>query len=477
MKYPSLVILDKAAGKMSRDVTVDLKLDLFLSENTLDIMTNLVCEKCIAERQKIFASLNCDAAFEHMVKLHELSKKLCNTIKAYEEIEKENSKKAVFVSVCRLYTQFCDEASKPMASKLGERFSEYFSEIRNGEFVLFGDKTNSLYNRIKKILRVGAVVNSDGASFGFDTQESFTDILKRAYMAFCPEKISAASAGDYCFSFTEELLKSDEGLCEEINDFYKEYGAFVDLSIAEYKGETGFYLDIHSLIGRIKKESIPAVMPVFTDVAGITADDVYDFTLIAKNEKRIIPNNIRLSEDMKFCFLQGANGGGKTTYLRCIGANLLLALSGSYVFANRFEVCAFDGVFTHFPRDERFERGGRLCDEEARLDLIVNTETKKNIVLLNETFSTTTQEISIKKTADLAHRLKASGFAGVYVTHCDISENCDIPVMCVLVDPNNENERTYKVAFKGEKSSSFALDILKKYSLDYSSLCERFGEI
>ena len=86
----------------------------------------------------------------------------------------------------------------------------------------------------------------------------------------------------------------------------------------------------------------------------------------------------------------GANGGGKTTYLRALGINLILFLAGCPVFATEAEMYPFDIVLSHFPKDERFDHSGRLDEERKRTEEMLNiAQNKAGFLFFNETFSGT----------------------------------------------------------------------------------------
>ena len=102
------------------------------------------------------------------------------------------------------------------------------------------------------------------------------------------------------------------------------------------------------------------------------AKELYDISLLAKNCENIVPNDADFTEYEPFCFLLGANGGGKTTYLRALGVNLILFLAGCPVFAKEAEIYPFDIVLSHFPRDERFDNTGRLDEERKRTEEMLN---------------------------------------------------------------------------------------------------------
>ena len=63
-----------------------------------------------------------------------------------------------------------------------------------------------------------------------------------------------------------------------------------------------------------------------------------------QNVTNIVPNDILFNEKT-FFFLTGANGGGKTTYLRSVGIAVILFLSGCPIPCEGAEIYPLDNVY------------------------------------------------------------------------------------------------------------------------------------
>ncbi|MBR4881441.1 MAG: hypothetical protein IKU19_05870, partial [Clostridia bacterium] len=200
-----------------------------------------------------------------------------------------------------------------------------------------------------------------------------------------------------------------------------------------------------------------------------------DITLMAKKCYDIIPNDISFTADESVYFLAGANGGGKTTYLRTVGVCVIMSLWGCPVPARHARVCPLDSVQTHFPRDERFDLEGRFLDEQNRVERILSDMGDRSLILLNETYATTNEEKASAMTCELAEKLKNEGQFCVYVTHQKKAQETDIPMLTCVVDEAEGGRRTYKIRPQKTSVASHAEDILKKYSLSRADLEERFG--
>ena len=132
-------------------------------------------------------------------------------------------------------------------------------------------------------------------------------------------------------------------------------------------------------------------------------------------------------------------------------------------------------MFTHFPSDERFTGNGRLLDEKQRMDVITSDAKKLGctFAFLNESFSGTDDKKGLGMTLETVKVLEESGCFVLFVTHFHEVADSGYPVLTTIIDESDENRRTYRIARVGDKRSSFARDILKKYRLDRDSLEKR----
>ncbi len=98
-----------------------------------------------------------------------------------------------------------------------------------------------------------------------------------------------------------------------------------------------------------------------------------------------------------------------------------------------------------------------------------------SLILLNETYSTTNEELALKCTSELAEELYGSGCFGLYITHQHRLADTKIPFLSVIVDESDANRRTFRIARLRGASGSFAEDILRRYGLTREALARRFS--
>jgi DNA mismatch repair ATPase MutS len=262
-----------------------------------------------------------------------------------------------------------------------------------------------------------------------------------------------------------------------LKSFYEAYRDLYQDSVTYYPVELQFYLVMLDLFDRIREANIPLTFPTVREGRGLSVTEAYDISLFAKNEANIIPNDITFSNAEPFFFLTGANGGGKTTYLRTVGIAATLFACGCPIPCREAEMGELSAIFTHFPRDERFDGSGRFVEENRRVQKILESMDDRSLVLLNETYSTTNEENAVLMTEKLARELHEKAILGLYITHQHGLTDLGIPYLNVLIDRSDANRRTYKIARQKSTGGSYAKDILTRLGLTEEALTERFGAL
>jgi len=261
-----------------------------------------------------------------------------------------------------------------------------------------------------------------------------------------------------------------------------EYGVYLEeeLSMADvllYWQEMQFCREAALYTKRMEEMGYTLCLPQAAGERCIRLKDLRDVSL-ARREMRgenVVPNDVQMAEGdgSHFFFVTGANGGGKTTYLRSLGIAVLFFLTGCPVAARSGEIWPFARLCTHFPSAENFEDTGRFVDEVRRAEEIRKLADKDTVALFNETFSGTDEQKSEEYSRRLADDMYAYGTFGLYVTHIHTLTHGKIPTLAAEVDEEDENRRTYRIRRMDGTDSSFAEDILKKYRLTEEGLAER----
>ena len=269
-----------------------------------------------------------------------------------------------------------------------------------------------------------------------------------------------------------QILKIEELLADESLDCRTDFEPLFDeLSVA---------VEITLLMQRMKERGIPVTYPSVTDMPGYVAKDVYHPALAASGAV-VVPNDADIAgDDRVFCLL-GANGGGKTTYLQALGANLVLFLSGCPVLAKEASIYPYSLILTHFAGRESEGYSGRFDEETERMKECFGTAEDypgRCFWLINEAFSGTSEAKGVKTLYGTLRQVSDQGDCAVCVTHFSSFADKEFGVLAAEAeeDAGGGASRTYRIVRRNRFGGVYARDILKKYRLDRDSLKERRSE-
>ena len=274
--------------------------------------------------------------------------------------------------------------------------------------------------------------------------------------------------------FPEEFAALDE--------YCSRHAAFLDEGIRHAHRELQFYLAYLDYIRPLRDAGLSFCYPdVSASSKDVRADATFDLALARKLVTQgtpVVTNDFRLEGRERIAVVTGPNQGGKTTFARTFGQLHHLAGVGCPVPGSAARLFLFDRLFTHFEREEDLSaRTGKLEDDLIRIGGILRAATPDSIVILNETFaSTTTRDAHFLGTKLLTKVMRLDALC-VYVTFVDDLASLGEQVVSMMstIVPENPAERTYKVVRKPADGLAYALAIAEKHGLTYERLLERIA--
>jgi len=214
----------------------------------------------------------------------------------------------------------------------------------------------------------------------------------------------------------------------------------------------------------------------------MAAREFYNMKLIgAEPPDRVVRNSLIFDADHRVYLLTGANRGGKTTLTQAVGQLFILAQAGLRVPAESFVFTPADAVFTHFPADEDKTLDlGRLGEECRRFREQFLQSTPGSVLLLNETFSTTSFEEGYYIARDAVRAMLKKGCRAIYNTHMhklaanleEINRDAGEGRAFSLVVRSEGGSRSFRAEVAPPEGSSYARDIAEKYGVTYEKLTE-----
>lgn len=260
----------------------------------------------------------------------------------------------------------------------------------------------------------------------------------------------------------------------------KKYINFKGYFLLDICNDLKFYLMAAKFERKLSSSGNTICFPkVYDDKTEVKIKGIYNIRLTTKNLEAIVKNDFDFAEREKIFILTGPNRGGKTMLTQAVGIAAFMAGQGLFVTADEYEGFLFDKILTHFPADENETLDlGRLGEEAVRVKTIASEADAKSLVLLNETYSSTSAIDGLYLAKDLVHLLKHKSVPTIYNTHLHElakateemnkwdGEGDVVSLVMEIVD----NVNTYKVLHKDPDTSSFAKNIALKYGVTYEQL-------
>ena len=98
-----------------------------------------------------------------------------------------------------------------------------------------------------------------------------------------------------------------------------------------------------------------------------------------------VPHNVKIDEETKGNLIYGFNSCGKSSYMKSVGLNLILAQCGMYVGADTFEYSVFDSLYTRISgNDNLFKGHSSFIIEMNELRTILKKANSKSLIIGDE---------------------------------------------------------------------------------------------
>ncbi|MBN1651110.1 MAG: hypothetical protein JW857_07270 [Bacteroidales bacterium] len=162
--------------------------------------------------------------------------------------------------------------------------------------------------------------------------------------------------------------------------------------------------------------------------------------------KTRVDNDVRFPRSSQFIVITGANMAGKSTYLRTVGVNLLLALVGSPVCAKQFKTSILQPFTSIKTSDSLSNNESYFYAELLRLQRIITAlkTGKPYFIILDEILKGTNSKDKEQGSKALVKQLIGLKTAGIIATHdlqlADLKNNFpeNVKTACFEVEINKE---------------------------------------
>lgn len=281
---------------------------------------------------------------------------------------------------------------------------------------------------------------------------------------------------------TQNIEKALKGIIKKMQKTLDKYVNTKGYQILNIVPELKMYIRFVELFKKLEGAGFCVCKPQIVDDDIVDLKNLYNIRLaynMLDCKEEMTYNDISFDKTHNIFILTGPNRGGKTILTQAVGQAVLFMILGAYVPGSYMRCNVIDGIFTHFPADENDTLSyGRLGEESIRIRGIVENIDSRCIVLLNETYATTSFSDGHFMARDLVKFLKHENIKCIYNTHIhELASEVDTlnkydgdASVASLVMGIEEGKRSYKAQIREPDNNSFANDIARKYGVTYEQM-------
>lgn len=445
-------------------------------------------------RQEVARDLEDDATRRAVGAFAERMERARSLLRGMTQVEGAHFKQAWFLdaadSYCDAVTSLKEElAARPLRARALLWFCDYLARYAASErFVKVRKELGHLQEELSS-LRYSLFLKGTRVTVGrYGGWPDYSAEVKATFSRFCQ-----ADVKDFRATFRdqrdvnhvqaqvlERLGRQHPELFGRLAAFYAQRDSLVDATVATFDREVQFYLAYSEFAGRLEQAGLKFCYPEICEPRdGLVLEASFDIALAAKlapTGSAVVTNNLILSGPERIVVVTGPNSGGKTTFARMVGQVHYLASLGLPVPGRSARLALADRIFTHFEREERLETlSGKLEGELLHAYAIVSQATERSVVVMNESFASTTLADSLFIGSKVIELLARTGALVVYVTFVDeLAAQGEATVSMVAeVSPEDPDVRTFKLTRRAADGRAYALALARKHRLTYECLRER----
>jgi DNA mismatch repair protein MutS len=311
---------------------------------------------------------------------------------------------------------YCDEvnslatsmSSMQLASRALRSYREYlvcyvgpaaFSALGEGAHGLIRSLSSIRYKVYIKGARVTVSAYYGEPDYAREVEAAFVKVREEAVTDYTAKLLNLLDMNQVEARVLDCVARLYPAPFSSLGQFFDAHQDFMDRTIVDFERASQFYLAYLEYIAPLRARGLQFCYPrVSLSPGPVQVEGLFDLALAASvvshdgaGPARVEPNDLELSRGERVVVVTGPNSGGKTTFCRAIGQVHYLASLGLPVPARSAALVLADGSFTSFMQAEALEVArSHLEDELVHLHEVIERATPRSVVIMNESFSSTT---------------------------------------------------------------------------------------
>ncbi|MGL4589779.1 MAG: DNA mismatch repair protein MutS [Mycoplasmatales bacterium] len=217
--------------------------------------------------------------------------------------------------------------------------------------------------------------------------------VTNSFISMVPDAFVRKQTMSNCERYiTEELKEAENDILNAVDRLNNlEYAIYIELRTA-----------LLNYIPRLKKVAkIIAQIDVFSSFAKVALENrlsrpIFDESseikitelrhpIVEKTVNNYIVNDLEMTEAIDVLLITGPNMSGKSTYMRSVAINVIMAQIGCFVAAKEMKISVFDKIFTRIGASDDLSQGqSTFMVEMAETSQAIKGATAKSLILFDE---------------------------------------------------------------------------------------------
>jgi DNA mismatch repair protein MutS len=381
-------------------------------------------------------------------------------------------------------------AAKPHSRGLQAIVDYLAGYVRSEGFLALDGETEQLVHDLREIRYAMTIKGGSVTVSAYEGEEDYGAEVEATFERFKQGDVQDHRAryatlmelGHVEAAVLEFVTKLHPEPFARLASYCERHREYLDEVLTRFDREIQFYLAYHAYTKPVRDAGLRLCYPRLSEGKAVSAADTFDLPLARKlTEKKgtVVTNDWRLDGGERIFVVSGPNQGGKTTFARTFGQLHYLAALGCPVPGSEARLLLFDQLLTHFEQQEDpSNHHGKLEDDLIRVHEILEAATDQTVVVMNESFTSTTLDDARFLGAEVLRRMIARDVIGVYVTFVDELASLSEAIISATstVDEHDPTIRTFKIARRPADGLAYAAAIAEKYGLTYQALRGRLEQ-